>query len=123
LWGQLKVKRLQIALGRFMNFCSLRGISPEAVSDRTIGNFAEALVAASLHKKSHITLYHLTTGWNTASQRIPGWPSTTLTVPRRRVVLAIPADELPPSFRQDLDLYLAIMRAADPLSTCAPLAR
>ncbi len=120
LWSKLEDRRLRISLRRFMGFCSRQGIRPEAVSDRNVTEFAEALTIASLHKNPHSPIYYLTIAWNKAAGRIAGWPNVRLTVPRKKFVLAIPRAELPVSFRQDLERYLTVMSCADPLTPNAP---
>jgi integrase len=123
LWVKLKGPEPQRALGRFMTFCSRHSIAPCEVTDETVHIFAEAMMNASLRKKPDAALYHLAKSWNKAGLEIPGWPSVRLTVPDRRVRIAVPNADLPPSFQADLARYSDLMSGADLLANDAPRRR
>ncbi len=119
LWQALSASA-RIALGSFARFCSFHGIAPEDVTDEAVRRYRDAIIQSSLRKKPDEAIRELTVCWNKARDLVPGWPARRLTVQRRRMIISPSVDALPPSFRADVDNYIARLRNPDVLSDDAP---
>lgn len=123
LWEPLNTQA-RIALGSFTRFCSYHRIEPTSVSDRIVRDYREAVILSSLRKNADAAIKDLTTHWNRASELVPDWPKHQLTVPQRRLKISPLVEDLPPSFRKDLERYIARLQKGDLLADDAvpPLA-
>jgi integrase len=123
LWQHLGPSA-RIALGSFTQFCTWQRIDPEQANENTVESYREALKQSSLRKKPEEADHDLRVQWNRAVGAVPGWPQLRLAIPKRRLRIAPPDDELPASFRADLRRYLASLESPDVLAVDAgpPLA-
>ena len=107
----------RLGLSRFVRHCSALGVAPEAVEIATFAAFAAALESDSLVRQpAHV---HRTTCrlWNSAGQRVPGWPALVAPVPesgRRRLKLTW--EDVPASFLADADAFLHRKANPDPFA-------
>jgi integrase len=95
-------------LVRLMRYCTAQGIGPSAVSDAVLVRFRAALEAETFSTRINTVHRHNAVLWNRAVGTVPGWPNVRLSVPDYRPPRqGLSRDELPESFRQDVDAYLA----------------
>ena len=86
------------------------------MSDKVVVNFREAILLASLRKKPEEAIRELTVRWNAARHFIPDLPMQQLSVPQRRFAISTPIEELPRSFRRDMEKYIARLQGRDVLA-------
>jgi len=99
-------------LSKFARFCSLRGSTPEQVTDAVLIAFGEMLVRSSVERPKQICRDAALT-WNRMLDRIKGWPAVRLTVPNNKRTYALPLEDFPQSFATDLQAYLDHQRGTD----------
>jgi integrase len=121
LYDQLTDLRLRNGLSRIIRIASFRGVEPEAVDDEFL---QEVLAAISKVNWGRDTLpfWRKTAAiWNEAVGSIAGWPPQRLTPPPEATrTRHLSLDQLPLSFRQDLDAYSQWASGADRLADDAP---
>jgi integrase len=103
-------------LSRFARFCSMHNILPEEVDGGVLEKFSTALRTQSLVRKPGRIIRMTALAWNvicTSRIDFPGRPLPVLSnkSPPRRIAL----EELPPTFKDDLDRYGTWCAVADPL--------
>jgi integrase len=99
-------------LTRFGRFCSLRGLTPEQVTDALLTAFGEMLLRSSVERPKQVHRDAALT-WNRMLDRIKGWPAVRLTVPSNKRTYALPLEGFPQSFAADLHAYLDDQRGTD----------
>jgi integrase len=98
------------SLGRFIGYLSDLGVAPADVSDRLIERFADELDRGSLRGRPKIIVSAAIRGWNTAVDRVPGWPLQRLTAAERpQVGYVLKADKFSPAFQASLADYMAFL--------------
>jgi site-specific recombinase XerD len=107
-------------LGRLMRFCSAQGIEPEAVGDKTLAAFGNALLAEDMTARPERAVQSAIRIWNRMVDQVPGWPQAKLTAVRRRETYTLQEERLHPDLIADIDRYLAIQGGADPTDPRSP---
>lgn len=102
------------AVGNFVFFLSSLGITPEDVRSEHALAYRDALVENEIRKSPEETYRKAIDGWNRAVRRHAFWPRQTLTAPSRSRTIAPHLNELPDSFRVELDSYLHGLAHPDP---------
>src|SRR6266851_8100263 len=109
-------RRIRHGLSRFARWASLHRIRPEAVDNSTIDRFVAELGEATLVRNLHHLPGAIARTWNAlvtvqedAGLRRVAVPTT------RPAPTRIPWPQLPASFRQDLERFLAWASCPDPL--------
>jgi integrase len=119
VWGPLARaladdKRLSNGLAAFMNWCSVRAISPEAVTDETVQQFHSWLETRTLHPKPTDLVCGVPRLWNEARDKVPSWPCTVLTrLSFRPPRIYLSWQELSPSLKADVEAYIALRAEPD----------
>jgi integrase len=118
-WEQLLAgtpQRLRAGLSRFARWASLRQIPPQGVGAEALDRFVDELEAATLVRGLRDLERKVALNWN-ALVRSPAAPELkAIPVPSfKPVSTRLSWATLPPSFREDLEAYLAWCRMPDPL--------
>jgi integrase len=108
-------------LSRFVYFLSRQGVIPEDVRDQHALVFRDALALNEISRAPENALRSTVSTWNLAIKRIPDWPKQRLSCPSRKNVIKVNLDELPASFRADLNRYLSSLETPDPFDIKARL--
>ncbi|PSL12638.1 site-specific integrase [Shimia abyssi] len=101
------------ALTRFSQWCSLRGIEPDAVVDAVLADYRDALINRSFVKNAEKLVQNLIRSWNRSVGAVSGWPKTELTVVSRRQMFMLPVETFPESFQKDLDAWCDRLAGSD----------
>ena len=109
------VKNLANGLAAFLNWCAAHDIVPEAVHDGIVEQFHAWLEHRTLCPKPRDLVRPTPRLWNAASEQVKAWPRSKLTVisfkaPFKRLQWG----DLPESFRNDAEAYLAMRANPDP---------
>jgi integrase len=104
---------LRMKLGRFMAFCSHRGIAPEAVDDGTVAAFESHLTRETLVLSVGEVVRLTVRVWNGCVGRVPGWPERRLEKPDRRNSYSFPLASFSPSFQDDFQRFMAFLVKPD----------
>ena len=121
VWSRLlrgvKDRRVRIGLSRFARWASLRRISPKAVDNTVIERFIAELEAASLVRQLRYLHRSVTKTWNILVRLQQGQRLQTVEVVplRNPAARRLPWEQLPASFRADVERYLAWCAVPDPL--------
>jgi integrase len=99
-------RHFQSGLSRFMSFCTARGIDPAMVAAETFVQFGREL-ENSLTRDPAGIYRDSSKLWNLAGKTIRGWPQVSVRVPDRRRDFALPLSAFTPSFREDVETFLA----------------
>jgi integrase len=121
LYRELVDLRLRHGLSRIIRIASFRGFPPEGVDDAFLQSVLETINAINWGRNTQAFWRKTVAVWNEAVDSIPGWPSQRLTPPpdsKRPRHLSL--NELPESFRKDLEAYLSWASGADRLADDAP---
>jgi integrase len=112
------------ALPPFARFCAARDVLPHGVVASDLEAYETFLVSDTLDPQPRTTVSQIARAWNRLARVATCWSRTTLALQSRRARKSAELDALLPSFRQDLDVYLAALRDPDPLDPQAsqPLA-
>lgn len=78
-----------------------------------LANYRRAIELGEIRKNPGSAEWQAAHAWNRAGERIDGWPGQRLTKPARHSWYALPLDDFPPSFREELDALAARLRCAD----------
>jgi hypothetical protein len=108
-------QRLSNGIAAFSNWCANNGISPGEVNDVAVQQFLAWLETKTLYPKPRDCVRRVPHIWNEASAKFDFWPRTKLTT----ISFKTPAkhlkwSDLSPSFRQEVDAYLALRANPDP---------
>jgi len=110
-------RRVRHGLSRFARWANLRRIAPEAVDEGTIDRFVAELDGASLIRNLHNLRRTVTTAWNALAAMHQTAGLRLVAVPTNRAApTRIPWQELPASFRDDVERYLTWASVPDPLA-------
>jgi integrase len=107
---------LRYGLSRFVSFCSARKIAPAAVDARAFELYSEVLANGSLVRFPKTNYRTTCLMWNQAAETTAGWPKFRVTVPSHRRRYTLSYDNLPPTFRSDVEAYLNHVENRDPFS-------
>lgn len=99
-------------LARLADYCSSRGVKPDAVNDEILAQFSGHLSDESLAKDPDKTRTKTIRTWNHLIRRA-GLPYALLTVPKKERYQAIPLSHYPLSFQADLDAWIARLSHVD----------
>lgn len=108
-------KALTIGLSRLLRFLSHAGIDPEAVTPAIFDAFREHLDRTTLGRDPYPAFRAAVRAWNTAQEKIPGWPSVRFEPPRD----VAPAVTMPASLVADIEAYLRWAGNDDPFAETA----
>jgi integrase len=114
--------RIQSGLSRFARWCSLSGISPEAVSEAVVDRFAQDLKARTLIRNADGQHGAVLTAWNRLIALKPDLPAIA-TLASEKVLKRVPWEHLPASFSADLHKHLAWCAMPDALDDDARATR
>jgi integrase len=121
LYDEIAERRLRLGLSGFLRYCSACGIDPSSVSDATVEAFIVYAGEVQFTVKPRDLHKQVTRCWNRAQTRVPGWPQTSLTVPDfRPTATSLPWSAFLPSFVDDIDAHLALLRGQSLLDEDAP---
>ena len=122
LWDRINDDRLRWPLSRLLRFCSAIGIGPESVDVAGAAVFRTALHDESFIRQPEQSFRRAVRAWNTAVERVPGWPQVRLSLPPgRRKGWTLPLDAFPASFREDIEAWIGRLRGDDLLAVDAPI--
>ena len=118
-WGVLlglvaRDTRRANGIAAFANWCVLTGLAPDQVDDEAVQRFATWVETRTLHLKPRNVVRAAPLIWAELQHTIPGWPQQKLARvsfrgPLRRVAWV----EMPASFVQDAEAYLALRKDPD----------
>lgn len=97
----------------FARWCSAKGLTPRDVLDGTLAAYAAEMAATKISAARGSLAGMVAHAWNGAICAVPGpaeAPFTCLTAPARRQTYAARLDDLPQSFREDLNKFAAELR-------------
>src|SRR5918995_2460978 len=107
LYTRIPDRRLREGLSRFARFCSLNGLAPEQVDRGVLQAFAEAVRSSTFARKAAMLERDIATLWNRLIDRGIADGLTRLDLPDRRPApKRVPWQDLPASFRSDVDDHL-----------------
>jgi integrase len=116
LFERTTKKRIRYGLSRFAHWSSLRQIAPATVDAAVIGRFITDLETASLTRNIRDLQRNVTNSWN---ELVSFWPNEKLRVVEKFSSKAkpgrVPWQDLPTSFRTDVDQHLVWAAVPDPL--------
>src|SRR5215207_5426955 len=120
-WRELSTRipdrRTRDGLSRFARFCSLNGTAPQQVDLGTLQAFAEAVRSSTLARKAAMLERDVATLWNRLIDRGVADDLTKLDLPHRRPApKRVLWQDLPASFRSDVDDHLAWAAGEDPFA-------
>lgn len=107
-------------LTQLAQYCSAHGVVPEDVTDAHLCELLTALEEETFIDKPSAKVGAMVATWNRLAQQLPGWPSTTLSNPRKRTPWTIPLEAFPASFQEDVDRWINRLAYPDPLSSDGP---
>ena len=100
----------EAAVTRFVAYLSDNGVAPHEVNDAWIERFAQCLHRSALGGRLNLVVRAAVRGWNTAVDRVPGWPQQRLTLPsKQRTGYVLPVNKFSASFQKSLVEYLAFL--------------
>lgn len=97
-------------LSGFARWCSAKGLTPRDVLDGTLAAYAAEMAATKISAARGSLAGMVAQAWNGAVSVVPGpteTPLQRLTAPARRRTYAAQIEDLPQSFREDLDRFSA----------------
>jgi integrase len=117
LYTRISDRRTREGLSRFARFCSLNGTAPQQVDLRALQAFAEAVRSSTLARKAAMLERDVATLWNRLVDRSFVEDLTRLDLPNRRPALKrVLWQDLPESFRSDVDDHLVWAAGDDPFA-------
>lgn len=117
LYTRIPDRRTREGLSRFARFCSLNGTAPQQVELRTLQIFGEAVRTSTLARKASVLERDVATLWNRLIDRSLAEDLTRLDLPNRRPApKRVLWDDLPASFRSDVDTHLVWTAGDDPFA-------
>jgi hypothetical protein len=111
LWQQLSSRRLKMKLSRFLRFCSVRGIEPEAVTEASFTAYRSYI--DSLLKDPDAVFGGTVYAWRAARIAIDAWPRASIPVPKGRN-WTLPWDRFLASLHQDCISWCYQLTGGDP---------
>src|SRR5215212_218827 len=120
-WRELTTRipdrRTRDGLSRFARFCSLNGIPPQQTDFGTLQAFGAAVRSSTLARKAAMLERDVATLWNRLVDRGIADDLTRLDLPDRRPTpKRVLWQDLPASFRSDVDDHLASAAGDDPFA-------
>jgi integrase len=112
LWQQLPSRRLRMKLSRFLRYCSVSGIAPEAVTEATFIGY-RIYLTDSLLKNPDAVLSATGYAWRAAQAAVDGWPMVNSPVANQRN-WTLPWDRFPASLREDSMSWSHQVAGSDP---------
>jgi hypothetical protein len=110
LYQSLPKNGSEAALGRFIGYLSGKGVLPSIVSDASVRDFTHELDSASLRGSPAVIARAAVRSWNTAVDRVPGWPQQRLSnVAKRASGYVLRADLFSPGFQASLAEYMEFL--------------
>lgn len=94
-------------LSPFIRYCDAFGIAPDAVSNETLEAFAAYRDAFDLSSNIAKKIEKLRSAWNRAVDTVADWPRRKLAAGKSRINLNLPEEAFLPSFREDVERYVA----------------
>jgi integrase len=109
-------QRIRNGLSRFARWASVRGITPAQVDDSTIERFDAELRACTLVRKIDDQQRSVTTAWNRLVRLQPDLELKPVSAPSEgRALTRFDWQQLPASFRDDVERHLTWTSVPDPL--------
>jgi len=115
-------QRIRTGLSRFARWCSLSGVSPDAVTEAVVDRFAQDLKARTLVRNAEGQHGAVATAWNRLATVKPGLTGFAAQN-SPKALKRIPWDHLPATFLADLQKYLAWCTMPDALDDDARATR
>jgi integrase len=107
---------------RLGQYCSNRHLPPTKVNDAVMAAFSEALKAESFKSNIDRIMRELCRKWNATAEALPEADLQKVTLPSKVKTVSVPWDQLPDSFKTDLEKFLAEMSTdVHPLSLTGPV--
>jgi integrase len=122
LLGPIHDQRIRTGLSRFARWCSLGGVSPEAVTEAVVQRFAQDLKTRTLIRNVEGQRGAVITAWNRVAALKPGL-SVFAAPSSPKVLKRVPWDHLPATFFADLQKHLAWCAMPDALDDDARATR
>ena len=119
LWGKvlsMDDQTLQTSLVRFVHFLSRIQVDPSAVREQHALAYRETLEKNEISKNPETSYRTAVNGWNLAIRRVPGWPKNPISLPSRQKKIRISEETFQAAFKDDVDVLIADLGNADPLS-------
>lgn len=106
LSGLMPDGQMRYGLSRFMRFCSVRQVEPDAVATATFESFFEAQQSMSLAAEPKKIYRTACIVWSQAVDLVPEWPRTIVPVPSFSRRYALGWDSFPVTFGEDCKRFL-----------------
>mgnify|MGYP002623320109 CR=1 FL=1 len=116
LLDRIHDKNIEYGVSRLARFCSRMNIAPDDVNAEVLEQLRVSLAEGSLLKDPDHTIRVIRSSWNRAVKKIPGWPQNTIAPPARPDRFNLIFEDFPPSFRDDVDAFMAKMDGSDPFA-------
>jgi integrase len=101
----------RMRLSRFASWCTANKIEPADVTDQTVEAFESFMRELTYAENLTLLCTNLRREWNRAAGVVPGWPWTKLTRKPNKNAIALPLEEFPMSFQEDLKAFLEYWEA------------
>ena len=113
LFKQLEARHHRPGLSRFVHYCTVNGVEPDAVDDAILAEFLRAMETEALVDKPR-KIHRMTCRlWNKAVAEVLGWPQKVVRVPSYTTHYALPWTAFPTSLKLDVEQYLDRQAGAD----------
>jgi site-specific recombinase XerD len=106
LLGRLPVAQHRYQLISFARYASGLAIEPKGVDDALAEGFLASLRNDAFIKNPSLIDRRMRLAWNRAAREIPGWPQQRLSLAYKRPGYCLKWDEVPESYRQDVEALL-----------------
>lgn len=113
----LPKRRFQIVLRSFARWCSERDIEPDDVTQEVFKAYAAWMEEYRKRSRPREAYCALVRAWNKAREISPAWPALIVILDNRRDQYALPLEEFPISFQQDIEAMVDDALGRDPLSS------
>lgn len=104
---KLPTQALQLALSRFMSYCTRAKIEPTGVTARTFDGYLDALHNRSLRSHPQSLYRAAIRAWNKAVVVVDGWPRTPIPLGAHPRYYSIAWSNFPASLTADVEAFLA----------------
>ena len=114
LLATISDRRTREGLSRFMRYCSLNGRGPSQVDQAVFSAFQDAIRSSTIVRDADMLERDVVTLWNRLAARSSTFALRTLNLPsRRRPNGRVSLEDMPASFRADVEQHLAWAACTD----------
>ena len=121
LMGSAPKREYRWSLSRLACYCSVKGISPNAVCVQTLLGLHTALDADCSVTKPRNILKTTISVWNMCVKAVPVWPQEKLSSPFKVEAFMFPLEDFPQSFQDDVAAWIKRNTDVDPLDLTGPV--